>query len=68
MAKFDHSKLMGLMREKKYSQSKLAKEVGISEAALWNKLHNVSDFTDTEMFTIMKVLGIENPIVYFFNI
>lgn len=68
MAKFDHSKLLGLMREKKYSQEKLAKEVGISTAALWNKLHNTSDFTDKEMFTIMKVLGIENPVAYFFNV
>ena len=68
MAKFDHSRLMGLMREKKYSQERLAKEMGISEAALWNKLHNKSDFTDTEMFTVMKVLEIENPMRYFFDI
>ena len=64
--KFDHSKLLGLMREKKYSQEKLAKAIGISEYTLWNKLHNVSDFNTTEVLCIMKVLGIEDPMPYFF--
>ena len=65
--KFDHSKLLGLMREKKYSQERLAKEVGISEAALWNKLHNISEFNAKEILITMKVLGIEDPIPYFFS-
>ncbi len=66
--KFDHSKLMGLMREKKYSQEKLAKAIGISEPTLWNKLHSVSGFNDKEMLIISKVLEIENLYPYFFTI
>ena len=68
MRKYDHSLLLGKMREKGYSQEKLAKAVGISEYTLWTKLHNVSEFNTTEMLTIMKVLEIENPMPYFFAI
>ena len=64
--KFDHCKFMGLMREKKYSQEKLAKAIGINEVTLWNKLHNVSEFNATEMLTIMTLFGIEDPKPYFF--
>ena len=68
MRKYDHSLLLGKMREKGYSQEKLAKAIGISEYTLWNKLHNVSEFNTTEVLTIMKVLEIENPMPYFFAI
>jgi len=64
---FNHSKLMGLMREKKYSQEKLAKAMGISQAALWNKIHNVSEFNAKEILIAMTVLGIEDPMPYFFS-
>jgi len=64
---FNHSKLLGLMREKKFSQEKLAKEMGISSAALWNKIHNISEFTAKEILIAMKVLGIEDPLPYFFS-
>lgn len=64
--KYDHKRLIGLMRENGYSQEKLSREMGISETALWNKLHCRSDFTDTEIFIIMKILGIVDPVPYFF--
>jgi transcriptional regulator with XRE-family HTH domain len=66
MRKYDHSLLLGKMREKGYSQERLAKAVGISEVALWNKLHNKTDFTRTEMFTISKVLELDDVPSYFF--
>lgn len=63
---FDYSKLLGLMREQKYTQETLAKEIGISSVSLWKKLHNRSEFTSKEMLTIIKVLGITDPMPYFF--
>lgn len=65
---FNHDKLLGKMREKKVSQAKLATEIGISETALWKKLHNRNEFTSTEILTVMKVLGIDDPVPYFFTI
>ena len=67
MQQFDHSKLLGLMREKGFSQDRLAKETGISKTALSNKIHNKSEFTATEMLTIIVLLGIEDPRPYFFT-
>ena len=66
MNRFNHSPLLGRMREKGFTQKDLAKEIGISEVALWKKLHGKTDFTTTEIFTIAKVLDIENLWVYFF--
>lgn len=65
---FDHSRLKGLMREKHMTQEDLAKRIGISEASLWNKLNNRSDFSTTEMSVIMRVLGIDDPVPYFFDL
>lgn len=64
---FDHSKLVGLMREKKVSQERLSKTMGISTTSLWKKIHNKTDFTATEIKTIMLTLGIEDPKPYFFS-
>lgn len=63
---FDYSKLLGLMREKHVTQETLSKEIGISSVSLWKKLHNRSEFTSKEMLTIIKVLGIVDPMPYFF--
>ena len=64
---YEHNKLMGLMREKKISQETLAKGMGISITTLSKKLHGKVDFTTKEVFLAMKVLGIDNPMSYFFE-
>lgn len=66
MKSFSNAMLLGLMREKKISQAKMAKAIGISEAAFWNKVNGVSDFTRTEMFLICRELGSNDPYSIFF--
>lgn len=57
--KFNHSKLLGRIRECGFTQEKLAKAIGISEATLSAKLNNQSYFTTKEVHLICKALNIE---------
>lgn len=64
---FDYSKLIGLMKEKGYTQEKLAKEIGISVVSLRSKLFGIRYFTAIEIYRISKILGCdENIEIYFF--
>ena len=56
--KFNHSKLLGRIRECGYTQGQLAKAIGISEFSLSKKLKNKSKFDSAEMLAIGKVLNI----------
>ena len=66
--KFNHSKLLGRIRECGFTQSKLAEAINISEATLSAKLNNQHYFTAKEMYSICDVLNIdiENISEYFF--
>lgn len=64
---FNHDKLRGRMRELRFSQDALAKEIGISGVALSKKLNNRTEFTAKEMLSIMKLLDIVDPVPYFFT-
>lgn len=57
--KFNHSKLLGRIRECGFTQEKLAKAIGISEATLSAKLNNQSYFTTKEVHLICSALNIE---------
>lgn len=63
----NHAKLKGKLAEKNYSQTKLAKEMGITLAALNAKINNRSSFTLQEAVEITDILGIDNPIEIFFD-
>ena len=64
---FDYSKLIGLMKEKGYTQEKLAKEIEISVVSLRSKLFGKRYFTAIEIYKISKILKCdENIDVYFF--
>ena len=56
--KFNHSKLLGKMRECGITQEELAKAIGISEYSLSKKLHNKSKFDSVEMLAIGKEMHI----------
>lgn len=61
------SKLKGLIREKGMSQTDLAKAIGIGANSINQKLNNKRDFTLMETVAISKVLGITDPVPYFFD-
>lgn len=51
---------------KGYNQERLAGAIGISVAALWNKLHGRSDFTRKEIAELIRLLDIKEPMEIFF--
>lgn len=55
-----YNKLKGIMKEKNYSQSKLAKSLNITMQSLNAKLNGRSQFTIKEAFDIISILDIEN--------
>lgn len=66
---FNHSKLLGKIRECGYTQKSLAKAIRMNEGTLNQKLKNKSHFTTEEIDTISALLDIPmNEIgIYFFN-
>lgn len=56
--KFNHSKLLGRIRECGFTQERLAKAIHISKATLSAKLNNQFYFTAKEMYDICDVLNI----------
>lgn len=66
--KFDHSKLLGKMRELGVTQVFLAKKVGISQTTLIAKLKNKNYFTTREIECICEMLNISKEEIhsYFF--
>ena len=63
----NYNKLKGIMREKNYSQNKLAKRIGITTQSLNAKLNGRSQFTIEEAINIIIVLKIIKPEEIFFN-
>lgn len=57
---FEHDKLRGRMAERGYNIRMLAKEIGIHENTLSNKLYSNTFFTQYEIVMICKVLGISD--------
>ena len=56
--KFNHSKLIGRIRECGFTQKTLAEAIGISKASLNAKLHNLFYFSAKEIYAICDVLSI----------
>lgn len=63
----NYNKLKGIMREKNYSQKKLARELEISEQSLNAKLNARKQFSILEAIKIINILNIENPSLIFFE-
>ena len=66
---YDYSKLLGIMRQKGYSQEAMAAKIGISPCSMNLKLNNKSEFRQDEMTKICLALDI--PLIeltqYFFT-
>lgn len=56
--KFNHSKLLGKIRECGKTQAELAEDIGINKATLSCKLNGRNSFTAAEMIAICKELNI----------
>lgn len=65
---FDYNKLKGKIIEKYGSQSKFAKEYGISENSLSAKMNNKMKFTYDDIIKMSEMLSIEKDKIgeYFF--
>ena len=61
---FNHGKLLGRMKEKGYSQERLAEYVGISANSLNRKLSGKLDFKASEIEKVSVALDIGNSELY----
>lgn len=68
MREYDYSLLLGRMKEKGFTQAKLAEALGISETSLNLRLNNKLSFRQDEIVTASDVLMIprHNLEQYFF--
>ena len=53
--------LKSLIDESGYKREHVAKKLGISRFALYQKVNGQSDFTTTEVQNLCEVLGINDP-------
>lgn len=56
--KFNHSKLLGKIRECGLTQEQLAKSIGISKQTFSSKINNQGYFLSKEIYSICEVLKI----------
>lgn len=68
MQVYDYSKLLGRMRERGFTQEKLAKTLGISETSVNLTLNNKRSFRQDEISKTADALGIKPKSIeeYFF--
>ena len=64
----DYSKLLGRIRERALTQAEVAKKIGVSPATLNKKLRGHTEFTQSEIGSLCKLLGIRDKEIsaYFF--
>lgn len=69
MEKYNYDKLLGRMRETKYTQEKLAASMGLSATSLNLSLNNKRDFRQDEISKISELLEIPAKSIpaYFFT-
>lgn len=69
MHQYDYSLLLGRMKEKGYTQEKLANALGISESSVNFKLNNRRNFRQDEILRISEILSIPSSKLekYFFT-
>lgn len=58
MERYNYGKLLGRMREKRMTQTCLAKKVGISETSMNFSLNNKRDFKQEEILSVCEQLEI----------
>lgn len=67
--KYDYSKLLGKIKERKLTQEQLAKKIGKNKSTINAKLKGKNAFTTKEIDDICRVLDISNEEIgnYFFT-
>lgn len=65
---FNYSKLRGRIREKCGNNAVFAKKLGIHDSTLSQKLNNMSDFSQNEIFKSIRILELKESDIpdYFF--
>ena len=65
----DTCKLEALIKENGYTKKFIAKSLNISEQSLYNKINNATEFTQSEIGSLMSLLSIHlhEMRVIFFN-
>lgn len=63
----NYDKLKGKMREKKISQSEMARNLGITVQAFNGKINGKRQFTVEEAVGISKFLRLDDPVEIFFT-
>lgn len=58
MQQYDYSRLLGRMKERGFTQEKLAKGIGISECSVNFSLNNKRNFRQDEILSIGRLLDI----------
>lgn len=68
--KWDYSKLRGKIKEICGTQDAFAEKLGIGRVSLSQRLNNILEFTQEEMYKACEILGIEliELPLYFFTI
>lgn len=68
MEQYDYGKLLGRMREKRFTQDYLAEKIGISATSMNLSLNNKRDFKQEEIVSVCSELDISLADVadYFF--
>lgn len=64
---YNYSKLKGRIVEVMGSQKEFAKALGINASAVNCKLQGKRQFSQHEIAKSIEILGLENPIPYFFT-
>lgn len=67
MKPYNYSLLLGRMRERGETQASVAAMLGINPTTLNNKLHNKTEFTQSEILKMCDYLGIDSVYEYFFT-
>lgn len=69
MQDYDYSKLLGRIRERGFTQTTLAKAIGISDCSMNLKLNNKADFKQDEILRAVSILEIPGTEIgeYFFT-
>ena len=68
MERYDYKKLLGRMREKRFTQDTLAEKIGISATSMNLSLNNKRDFRQEEILSVCEQLNIPLSAIpnYFF--
>lgn len=63
----NRQKLEEERRKKNFTIDELCSEIGISRSAYYRKTNGISEFTQSEIEKLVKILDLKSPMGIFFN-